>query len=54
MSATHTLPNSLLYEHSDVPPGVSLRAWRKANAAPARKRRLTSLMRPRAARSSAA
>jgi hypothetical protein len=29
MTNQHTLANSFLYEHCDVPPGMTLQAWRR-------------------------
>jgi hypothetical protein len=55
MSGQATLANSFLYEHCDVPPGVSLKDWRPARVKsqrPSRRRRavaapsaLTAIMR---------
>ena len=39
MNATHTFQDSFLYEQSDVPPGESLREWRKGMVEARRPRR---------------
>jgi hypothetical protein len=57
MSGQATLANSFLYEHCDVPPGVSLKDWRPAPAERHRPRRVrlgapsavAAIMRPRGA-----
>ena len=50
MSGQATLANSFLYEHSDVPPGVSLKDWRPAAKAqrPSRARRVRTVAAPSA------
>jgi hypothetical protein len=46
---THTLVNSFDYEQADVPPGMTLQAWRAARTKPARAgvaRRVRGRLRP--------
>lgn len=56
-----TFPAALAYEHTDIPPGITLDAWRRQRAREAREQRATrraarlqavrALITPRAARS---
>ena len=42
MNATHTFTDSFLYEQCDVPPGKSLREWRRSSAVETAKTRRPS------------